>query len=139
MDRRRPVTTWFAPATTRAGTMVRLSDSPPRPEAGPSRHERDSTWKDTTIMPDRPRRHADPRDAAEAMFKKVTTKPAEPAMPRPAGLPNAREQVTLRIDRDLLEHFQAGGPGWQDRLNAALREAVVRAGGPAGPKPGDAA
>jgi len=90
-------------------------------------------------MPDRPRRHADPRDAAEAMFKKATTKPVEPAMPRPAGLPNAREQVTLRIDRDLLEHFQAGGPGWQDRLNTALREAVVRAGGPAGPKPGDAA
>ncbi|WP_425532826.1 BrnA antitoxin family protein, partial [Stenotrophomonas maltophilia] len=31
-------------------------------------------------------------------------------------MPNAREQVTLRIDRDILEHFQADGPGWQDRI-----------------------
>jgi uncharacterized protein (DUF4415 family) len=32
--------------------------------------------------------------------------------------------VTLRIDRDVLEHFQADCPGWQDRINAALRKAV---------------
>ena len=29
--------------------------------------------------------------------------------------------VTLRLDRAVLEHFQEDGPGWQDRLNAALR------------------
>ena len=27
----------------------------------------------------------------------------------------------MRIDRDVLEHFQEGGPGWQDRINEALR------------------
>ena len=32
--------------------------------------------------------------------------------------------VTWRIDRDLLDHFQADGPGWQDRINAALRKAA---------------
>jgi uncharacterized protein (DUF4415 family) len=32
--------------------------------------------------------------------------------------------VTLRIDREVLERFQADGPGWQERINAALRKAV---------------
>jgi uncharacterized protein (DUF4415 family) len=30
----------------------------------------------------------------------------------------------LRIDQDVLEHFQEQGPGWQDRLNAMLRKAI---------------
>lgn len=32
-----------------------------------------------------------------------------------------KEQVTLRLDRDVLAHSRQGGPGWQSRLNAALR------------------
>jgi uncharacterized protein (DUF4415 family) len=39
-------------------------------------------------------------------------------------VPNAKELVTLRIDRDVLDHFQEGGPGWQDRINEALRKAA---------------
>ena len=38
--------------------------------------------------------------------------------------PGVREQVTLRIDQDVLEWFQEGGPGWQDRINEALRKAA---------------
>jgi uncharacterized protein (DUF4415 family) len=30
-------------------------------------------------------------------------------------------QVTLRIDRDGLDFFQADGPGWQERINQAGR------------------
>ena len=65
----------------------------------------------------------DPRDAAEAAFKAVTTKPADLPAKKPA-IPNAKETVTLRIDRDVLDHFQEGGPGWQDRINDALRKAA---------------
>ncbi len=65
------------------------------------------------------------RDAAEAAFKKTTTKPvAAPVAAKAPAIPGGREQVSLRIDRDVLEHFQADGPGWQDRLNAALRRAA---------------
>jgi uncharacterized protein (DUF4415 family) len=32
--------------------------------------------------------------------------------------------VSLRIDRDVLDFFQEAGPGWQDRINAALRKAA---------------
>ena len=69
-------------------------------------------------------RHAtDARKTAEAAFRKETTKPVEEPAPKPALL-GARDQVTLRIDQDVLEHFQSTGPGWQDRINAALRAAA---------------
>jgi len=72
---------------------------------------------------DKIRRPVDRRQAAEAAFKAATTKPLEPLPKRPS-LPNAKEQVSLRIDRDILEHFQESGPGWQDRINDALRKAA---------------
>jgi uncharacterized protein (DUF4415 family) len=40
---------------------------------------------------------------------------------RPKGS-GKKEMVTLRIDRDVLNQFRATGPGWQTRLNDALRE-----------------
>ncbi len=81
--------------------------------------DRSRDWRDTP----RTRREPDARAAAERAFKAVTTKPAEgPAKPAPMSLPGAKETVTLRIDRDVLDHFQQGGPGWQDRINAALRK-----------------
>ena len=66
----------------------------------------------------------DARAAAERAFKAVTTpKPLElPA--KPAAMPGAKEMVSLRIDRDVLDYFQAAGPGWQERVNAALRKAA---------------
>ena len=65
----------------------------------------------------------DTRSLAEKAFKAATTKPADlpPAAP---SIPGAREQVTLRIDRDVLDFFQEDGPGWQERINAALRKAA---------------
>ena len=73
------------------------------------------------MHPDRTRRTPGVRDTAEAAFKKATTKPADLPAPPPA-IPNAKELVSLRIDRDVLEHFREGGPGWQDRINEALRK-----------------
>jgi uncharacterized protein (DUF4415 family) len=70
---------------------------------------------------DRIRRPMDSRQAAEAAFKKATTKPLEPVARQPS-IPNAKELVSLRIDRDVLEYFQESGPGWQDRINEALKK-----------------
>ena len=33
-----------------------------------------------------------------------------------------KEQVAIRLDRDVLGAFRAGGPGWQTRVNSALKE-----------------
>jgi uncharacterized protein (DUF4415 family) len=76
------------------------------------------------IMPnDRHRRAGDPRKTAEAAFKAATSKPPE-GPPATAIVPGVKEMVSLRLDKDVLEHFQADGPGWQDRINAALRKAA---------------
>ena len=40
---------------------------------------------------------------------------------RPAGS-GSKEQVAIRIDNDVLAAFRAAGPGWQTRMNAALRD-----------------
>jgi uncharacterized protein (DUF4415 family) len=55
----------------------------------------------------------------------ATTKPAELPPKRPT-IPNSKELVSLRIDRDILDHFQEAGPGWQDRINDALRKLVEK-------------
>jgi uncharacterized protein (DUF4415 family) len=74
--------------------------------------------------PRRPRTATDARSAAEAAFKAVTAPRVEAPPAKTASVPGIKEQVTLRIDQDVLEYFQEGGPGWQDRINAALRKAA---------------
>jgi len=44
--------------------------------------------------------------------------PGRPKSERP------KQQVTLRIDRDVLDRFRASGEGWQSRINQALRKAA---------------
>jgi uncharacterized protein (DUF4415 family) len=70
------------------------------------------------------RRTPDARSAAERAFKAVTTKLPEGPPKQAPSLPGAKEMVSLRIDRDVLDYFQEQGPGWQDRINAALRKAA---------------
>ncbi len=52
---------------------------------------------------------------------------------KPRGRPkgsttSGKSQVTLRLDTDIIERFKADGPGWQSRMNAALRAAVTGQG-----------
>ena len=66
----------------------------------------------------------DPNDAAavSAYWKQSTIK-------RGRGRPVVavkRPTLNMRVDPDVLEAFKATGPGWQTRINAALRDAVVR-------------
>ena len=46
-----------------------------------------------------------------------------PKRGRPKGSvkPDAKQQVSLRLDKDVIAHFRETGPGWQSRINAALR------------------
>ena len=46
------------------------------------------------------------------------TKPGRPT------LKNPKQQVTLRLDKIVLETFKASGAGWQTRINEALRKAL---------------
>lgn len=42
---------------------------------------------------------------------------------RPAG--SNKQAVSIRLDKDVLEKFRATGPGWQSRINEALKRARV--------------
>lgn len=35
-----------------------------------------------------------------------------------------KAHVTLRLDPDVLASYRASGPGWQSRMNAALRKSI---------------
>ena len=35
-----------------------------------------------------------------------------------------KQLISLRLDRTVVEHFKAQGPGWQTRINDVLRKAV---------------
>jgi len=48
-------------------------------------------------------------------------RPAGRGRPKSAA---PKEAVKLRLDPDVLAHFRATGPGWQTRVNKALREAA---------------
>ena len=77
---------------------------------------------------------ATPRPLAPAAKEPLAPGAREPLTlgarePRAPGaqelqLPGVKEQVSLRLDQDVLDHFRAGGPGWQDRINTALRKAA---------------
>jgi uncharacterized protein (DUF4415 family) len=43
---------------------------------------------------------------------------------RPAGTAT-KEAISIRLDRDVLRHFRAGGAGWQARINATLRRSMA--------------
>ncbi len=36
-----------------------------------------------------------------------------------------RQQISIRLDPDVIEKFKATGPGWQTRINEVLKKAKV--------------
>ena len=52
---------------------------------------------------------------ADAMRKNVGGRPK---------LENPKVAVSLRLDQEIVARFKATGPGWQTRMNDALREAA---------------
>jgi uncharacterized protein (DUF4415 family) len=57
-------------------------------------------------------------DSAEIWEGDKLIRPGRPKAAAP------KEAVSLRLDPDILVHFRAAGPGWQSRINAALRKAA---------------
>ena len=52
---------------------------------------------------------------ADAMRKNVGGRPKSE---------NPKVAVSLRLDQEIVARFKASGPGWQTRMNNALREAA---------------
>jgi len=77
------------------------------------------------------RKWTDPDDAPELtreFFRAADVYEGEKLVRRgrpPAG-DRPKQAVKLRLSPDVLDHFRAGGPGWQTRINATLERAVSR-------------
>jgi uncharacterized protein (DUF4415 family) len=54
-------------------------------------------------------------ELAESIRKSIA---GRPKLERP------KQPVSIRLDQDVIEHFKAGGEGWQSRMNEALRKAA---------------
>ena len=78
-------------------------------------------------------RPTDALSIAEAVFKPATPAAAEPVrVQRKSGVPVSKELVSIKLDSDLIAHFQEEGP-------AGRRESTMRFGGQRACKPAVAA
>ena len=96
--------------------MTRKAVTSPAAWDDPTPHDEDTpAWTDDQL------------DRAELAVGGKVVRPANGTLTR-AGRPPlgdaAKRQVTLRLDPDVLAKFREGGPGWQRRINSALRAAV---------------
>ncbi|MGH1556904.1 BrnA antitoxin family protein [Caulobacter segnis] len=83
----------------------------------------ESVWIDPDDSPEWTAEHF---DRAEFSIGSQVIRPATGTYTRP-GRPKSndpKQQVTLRLDRAVLEKLREGGPGWQSRINEILRKAV---------------
>ena len=77
-----------------------------------------STWVDPD---DAPELTAEYFERADIFEGERLVRRGRPPLERP------KEAVKLRLSANVLDHFRAGGPGWQTRINATLERAVARA------------
>jgi uncharacterized protein (DUF4415 family) len=77
--------------------------------------------------PDAP--EATDEQLAHAMtFAEALPELAEALQKRLAGRPKLdkpKKAVNIRLDQDIIEKFKSTGPGWQSRINEALKAAKV--------------
>ena len=69
----------------------------------------------------------DPEDAPELTddwFDKADFKIGRTVIRRGRPPGSTKAQVSLRLDQDVIAAFRAQGPGWQSRMNDALRKAA---------------
>jgi len=74
-------------------------------------------WSDPDEAPDL---------SAPGWQKKLAKAPVKRGRPKSLA---TKVSTTIRLDADVVAKFRAKGPGWQSRINAALREWLVRRAG----------
>ena len=81
----------------------------------------------TASKPNSESNWVDPDDAPEwtqEMFDRAEIRIGDKVIRRGRPPGSTKTQVSLRLDQDVLAAFRAEGPGWQSRMNAALRKAA---------------
>lgn len=80
----------------------------------PADHDDNPEWTEDDFARARPASEVLPASAAAALVRR-------PGRPHGTTTSN-KSQVTLRLDNDVLARWRATGPGWQSRVNEALRK-----------------
>jgi len=101
---------------TKTEIEARLASMPEPDLTDPDNPE----WSDADFGRARPPEEALPPEVLAAFPQTVARLRGRQKAP-------TKRQVTLRLDRDVISHFQAEGPGWQSRINAALRRVIGKA------------
>jgi len=91
------------PTVDEAKIQAMIASDPDNPE-----------WTDEDFANAKPFTEVFP-DLAEKMRKNIGGRPKSA---------NPKVAVSIRLDPDVLAKFKAAGPGWQTRINEALRKAV---------------
>lgn len=77
-----------------------------------------------------PRPWVDPDDApelTEALMARADVWQGDKLVRRGRGRPPSatpKQQITIRLDKDVVAALRAGGPRWQSRINDTLRDAL---------------
>jgi uncharacterized protein (DUF4415 family) len=79
------------------------------------------TWRDPDDAPEITQEWIDRANVYHG--KKLVRRGRPPAEVR-------KVSTTLRLSPEVIEHFRAGGPGWQTRIDEVLKRFVARSGGP---------
>ena len=80
-----------------------------------NKHDTEATWIDPDDAP----------ELTDEWFEKADLYDGEKLIRRgrrPSDSP--KQAISLRVDADVLEKFKSDGPGWQSRMNDALRKAA---------------
>ena len=72
-------------------------------------------WKRVDTLSDRQIDFSDIPEVTPEMFARAVVRRGLKPVPR-------KEQLTIRIDSDVLEWYRRQGPGYQTRINALLRD-----------------
>ncbi len=75
-------------------------------------------WTEEDFARARPIEEVLPLEVIAANFPNTYKRLGRPPLPAP------KKAVKLRLDPDVLEGWLASGPGWQTRMNEALRRAL---------------
>lgn len=75
----------------------------------------DGNWNDPD---DAPKLDQDWADGADVFRGETVVRRGRPK------LEQSKQHVSLRLDPDVIANFKAEGPGWQSRINEALRKAA---------------
>ncbi len=79
-----------------------------------SRQSIESSWKDPDDAP----------ELDDEWFAKAEVRIGDKVIRKGRPRGSTKDAVSLRLDQAVIDHFRAGGPGWQTRINEVLRKAA---------------